>query len=259
MKKNILSQFMDKLLAFPLWVKQVIFILLYEDLEKSLAPEYIITNKDEFYSYYKPTISYKGSCELEEHVLGLDNNIYSFLTGCQEGYSILEIALSKFWTMEEVSKYFVFCIEQDFLKQPIPNNIFAMANFMAGKYRTGEYFKRCGKINVDDLNAILARQREMKEAGENKFIAEIMIDMGYIKEDDRKSLMILKEEAKKRFILDKDVVPEASESTVPLAGNAQGTAYNSDIELQIKQLKDQNQELKTNLSRLLAYVKKNVK
>ena len=103
--KNILELFLDKLLAFPLWVKQVIFLRLHNDLSASLSVAFIQTKEEDVFHLYVPVLSYAGRTELSERKCGLDTNIYNFLLNVSEGLNILEISMNNFWTMEEVSKY----------------------------------------------------------------------------------------------------------------------------------------------------------
>ena len=55
-----------------------------------------------------------------------------------------------------------------------------MAGFMSGRFRTGEYFKRVGKINVDQLEMTIRKQKELTEQGIKSKIAQVMIDLGCI-------------------------------------------------------------------------------
>ncbi|ETO18367.1 hypothetical protein RFI_18907 [Reticulomyxa filosa] len=121
---------------------------------------------------------------------------------------MIEIAMNNFWTMEEVAKYFMLCLEQDYVKQPESVFVYAMAGFMAGKFRTGEYFKRSGKIDVDQLERAIVKQKQTMNENKPKMIAEIMIEMGLVTEKDTASLLLIKDESKKRFILDASIVPE---------------------------------------------------
>jgi hypothetical protein len=245
LKKNVLNSFIEKLVEFPLWMKQVIFLRLYSDLKTLLSADFINFNEEEVFHLYVPVMSYVGKAELEERVKGLDTNMYNFLGCLDDEMTIMEIALNNFWTLEEVAKYFVFAMEQDFLKAPIPLTIATMAGFMAGKYRTGEYFKRIGKINVDQLELTIRRQKELKEQGQKAMIAEVMIELGFITEKDTKSLLIIKNEAQKRFILDTSIIP------------AGVTTNDSKYLAQIDALKKQNLVLKAQLNKLLGFFKKN--
>lgn len=247
MKKNLLNLFIDKLIEFPLWIKQVIFVKLYGDLQSLLSDSFMEKNRNNLYHLYVPVISYIGQKELEEREKGFDDNLYNFLEYISEGFSIIEIALNNFWTMEEVSKLFIFAMEQDLIKAPIPVEISTMAGFIAGKYRTGEYFKRIGKINVDQLEQTLIRQKELCESGQKSRIAEVMISLGFITEKDTKSLIIIKEEAKKRFILDLSIIPK---------GTVEENSLDKD---ELERLTQENKVLKEKLNKLLSFFKQNQK
>lgn len=244
MKKNILNTFIEKLKAFPLWIKQVIFLYLYKDLKEATSENFIETNEDDLLNLFVPTLSYVGRTELEERAKGFEPNLYTFLECVESEMSLLEIALNHFWTLEETCKHFLAAVDADLIKAPIPTKIIAMAGFMAGRYRTGEYFKRVGKINVDQLEMTIRRQKELTDQGQKAKIAQVMIDLGFVTEKDTHALMIIKEEAKKRFILDASIIPEG------VTGN------DSKYVAEIDELKKQNAVLKAKLAKLLSMFKK---
>ncbi len=248
MKKNILGIFLEKLLAFPLWVKQVIYLRLHQDLAMSLSEDFINIKEEDIFHLYVPTLSFVGKTEMIERKAGYDNNVYNFLANIDEGLSILEIAMNNFWTLEEVAKYYILCLEQDYIKIPESLYIQTIAGFMSGKYRTGEYFKRVGKINVDQLEQTIIKQKEYAEQGNSCKMAEIMISLGFITEKDSHSLLIIKEEAKKRFILDSMIVPN----------DISDKFKTEDCQSEINRLTEENNKLKDQLRKVLAFVKKNV-
>ena len=123
-----------------------------------------------------------------------------------------------------------------------------MAGYIAGKFRIGEYFKQKGVLSVDQLQQAILANRDASEKGQQKKFGEILVELGYVKENDLKAVLILKEEAKKRFILDYNTVPQPE------------TAYTSDsqkFEDEINNLKDENTKLKRKLLQLLELVKRN--
>lgn len=244
MKKNILNAFIEKLKAFPLWIKQVIFLYLYKDLKEATSDDFIETNEEDMLNLFVPTLSYVGRTELEERAKGFEPNLYTFLECVESEMSLLEVALNHFWTLEETCKHFLAAVDADLIKAPIPPKIIAMAGFMAGRYRTGEYFKRVGKINVDQLELTIRRQKELTDQGQKAKIAQIMIDLGFVTEKDTHALMIIKEEARKRFILDASIIPEG------VTGN------DSKYVAEIEELKKQNAVLKAKLAKLLSMFKK---
>lgn len=246
--KNILEIFLDKLLEFPLWVKQIIYLRLYRNLSLSLSEDFIQTKEEHIFNLYIPVLSFVGRTELNERKGELDSGIYNFLANADEGLNMLEISMNNFWTMEEVAKNYIFCLEQNYVKRPESSHVYAMAGFMAGKLRTGEYFKRIGKINVDQLEQTILKQNEYAAQKKPRKMAEIMISLGFITEKDTSSLLTIKEEAKKRFILDSSIVPKEISDGIQNVKNYQ---------VEIDKLTEQNTLLKAQLTKILALVKKN--
>ena len=247
MKKNILDLFLEKVLDVPLWIKQVIYLKLEKEMKEMACDNFLKEHPNDIFSTFVPTLTFKGKTELTERKCGLDNNIYNFLQGCANEYSMLEISVNTFLSMEEVAKYYELCLEQNFIKVPDSKEIHAMAGFIAGKFRTGEYFKQKGVLSVDQLQQAILANRDAQESGNPKKFGEILIGLGFIKEDDLKAL-VLKEEAKKRFILDYNTVPKP-ETTF--------TNDNQKYEEEIANLKDENLKLKRKMLQLLELVKRN--
>lgn len=248
MKKNILDLFLEKVLDVPLWIKQVIYLKLEKEMKELSCDNFLKEHPNDIFSTFVPTLTFKGKTELTARKCGLDNNIYNFLQGCANEYSMLEISVNTFLSMEEVAKYYELCLEQNFIKVPDSKEIHAMAGFIAGKFRTGEYFKQKGVLSVDQLQQAILANRDAQESGNPKKFGEILIELGFIKEDDIKALVILKEEAKKRFILDYNTVPKP-ETTF--------TNDNQKYEEEIANLKDENLKLKRKMLQLLELVKRN--
>ncbi len=248
MKKNIFALFLEKVFNVPFWVKIVMYLKLAQEMKDKSCEEFLRNNPDEIFATFVPTITFKGKTELAERKYGLDNNIYNFLQCCMNEYSMLEISVNTFLSMEEVAKYYELCLEQNFIKKPESLELYAMAGFIAGKFRTGEYFKQKGVITVDQLQQAILAHRDAQESGNPKRFGEIMVELGFVAEDDLKSLFILKEEAKKRFILDYNSVPKPE------------TEYTNDsqkYEEEITALKDENIKLKRKMLQLLELVKRN--
>ena len=150
--------------------------------------------------------------------------------------------------MEEVAKYYELCLEQNFIKVPDSKEIHAMAGYIAGKFRIGEYFKQKGTISVDQLQKAILSHRDALETDNQKKFGDILVELGFVTETDLRSVLQLKEEAKKRFILDYNTVPK-SETTF--------TSENQKYEEEISKLKDENLKLKRKMLQLLELVKKN--
>ena len=244
MSKSLYLGFMEKLLAFPLWVKQTIFMDLSKDLTNYLSNEFLDVEEGEIFHVYKPELSEMGQNELLTKESKFDESIYAFLNCCAKGMSLIEIAIENNFTMEEVSKAFTFCKTSGFFSKDVPKLVAAIAGFIASKYRTGEYFIRAGKMTIEQLDEVLNKQQEMNDEGKHVFIAELMVQMGFVRELDVKSIIFMKEEATKRFSLNAEEVPSIT---------MEREAY--DIRVENTRLKEENEILRQKMDSLLTFIK----
>ena len=246
MGENSYKNFMQNLYKYPLWIKQAIYISLSNDLKKYLSHDFISTQQDELLHVYQPKLSISGEEELELKSKSWDEDIYKFLKCCKNNMNLVEIALAGQFSMEEMARAFTFCIEQKYFTEDVPTLVSSLAGFISGKYRTGEYFIRTGKMGIEDLEKALARQQELQAKGKHVFIAELMVQMGIIKEKDMKSIMLIKDESSKRFILASDDAPLVKHVDEDM-----------DLVFEKQKLKEENEILKAKLSRVLAFIKEN--
>jgi len=246
LKKNIFNYFTEKLLSFPLSLKQIIFSILFEDLKKVFPEDLILEpKKDNFYTC-KPKLTKKGTDELNNRNMGFDQNIYSFLECCQNNLTLTEISINKFFTIEEVAKFLIFATEQGFIAKELSPKIKAMTGFLAGKYRIGEYFLYSGKITDEQISEIIDIQKNLVQTGMHMMFAELLIQKGYIEEKDIKSIFLLKAEASKRFFIDINTVSDFPSSK-----------SNASTEADLAMLKEENDILKKKLNQLLTYCMNN--
>ena len=202
MKRNIFLLFIQELTSLPLWVKQVILVYLRKDLKSYLSDDLVTMDEEQIFHIYRPTISKIGMDELDKKNNEHDDSIYSFLYDCANNLSILEMSIEKKYSMEDISKLFVFCYKNNYLKHDVPDSVLALAMFIAGECMTGEYFQKVGKISIEQTNIILKQQEEQKKTGSHTKFAELMVKNGFVEEKDIKSLITLKEEAQRKAVLD---------------------------------------------------------
>lgn len=244
-KRNLFKLFVNKLLAYPLWVKQAIYYQLYQNMKENYCESYVIKNIDHILTMHVPTLTFKGGNELCDKSGGLDSNIYNFLKFVHSEYTILEIALNMFLSVEEVAKYYIFCLEQNYIEAPETNEVYAMAGFIAGKFPTGDYFLKNGSITIDQLDIALAEQRRLDDQGEHERIGEILVRLGFITKTDIMRLFKLKADAGKRFVMDPAVFPDSEQRN------------RKKLEDEIINLKNENNALKQTLGKIIDMVKKN--
>ena len=237
MQRNFLEKFLNKISNFPVWVKEIIYVNLSKEID---------TGEDLSYTFatYKPALTYKGKCELDYRESNFDLNIYNILDSCDKNLSISEIALNTFMSLEEIAGYFLFGVDEGYLQIPDDSRILSIAGFLAGKFRTGEYFLENGTISQEQLDsAVNAYEKETKE---NKKFGQSLISLGLISQKQLDLILKIKEEAKKRFILDHNEIPKIKEEY----------AQKSDeYEKRIDDLKKENKRLKLQVEKLISMVR----
>lgn len=237
-QRNFLKQFLGKISNFPIWIKEIIYVKLSEEIDKDSELSYV-------FATYKPALTYKGKCELDYKKSSFDKNIYNILEHCDNDSSISEIALNTYLSMEEIANYFLFCVDEAYIQIPDNSQILNIAGFLAGKYRTGEYFVQDGVISGEQLDKAVDNYNRQNE---NKKFGQWLVDSGLVSQKQLDIILNIKEEAKKRFILDHNEIPKIKQEY---------TKNSDEYEKQIEDLKKENKQLKMKLNQLLSMVKNN--
>lgn len=237
MNRQFLAQFLNKISDFPSWVKEIIYVKLSEEINKDSNLAYT-------FATYKPILTYKGKCELDLKKSSFDTNIYNILSAADNDNSISDITINTYLSMEEVAGYFLFGVDEGYFEIPDNSQILSIAGFLAGKLRTGEYFMNSGTISETELNSAVETYEKNKD---NKKFGQSLIELGLITQRQLDTILLIKEEAKKRFVLDHNEVPEINQEYAKDSDNYQK---------QIEDLKEENSKLKTKLDQLLTMVKR---
>lgn len=207
-----------------------------------------IDNDDDMafiFATYKPVLTYKGKCELDYKKSNFDANIYNILNFADADSSISDVVLNTYMSMEEIANYFLFCVDEGYMQIPDDSRILNIAGLLAGKYSTGEYLVNNGTISTEQLNDAVGSFKNEKTP---KKFGQFLVDIGLISQKQFDKIISLKEEAKKRFVLDHNEVPKI---------NQEYTKATDSYEKQIEDLKKENLMLKNKLNQLLTMVKNN--
>ena len=231
MNRQFLAQFLNKISDFPSWVKEIIYVKLSEEINKDSNLAYT-------FATYKPILTYKGKCELDFKKSSFATNIYNILSAADNDNSISDITINTYLSMEEVAGYFLFGVDEGYFEIPDNSQILSIAGFLAGKLRTGEYFMNSGTISETELNSAVETYEKNKD---NKKFGQSLIELGLITQRQLDTILLIKEEAKKRFVLDHNEVPEINQEYAKDSDNYQK---------QIEDLKEENSKLKTKIDQL---------
>jgi hypothetical protein len=233
--------FISKILELPLWVRQVIYVELKDQLETyltQLSPEFL--KKHECFQLYTPKITPLGKKELETRAKDLPINFYKFLdTVLKSGLNIIEITITHAWNLSECAVYFITALKYDFIEVPKSNFIIGTALYLSGSVRLGEYFVKLDKISIDQLEYVLRSQQHMEMTGVKKGTGEILVDSGLVTAEEIENILFLKEQCKKQFFFDINLKHTTSlDDGVPDAAK---------YKEQIERLTRENQQLKDQL------------
>ncbi|MBR1425453.1 hypothetical protein IJ579_07825 [bacterium] len=237
MNRNFLEKFLEKVSEFPVWIKEILYVYLAKDVDPDNNLSYV-------FATYKPALTYKGKCELDYKKSSFDSNIYNILEYCDKNASISEIALNTFMSMEEVAGYFLFGVDEGYIQLPDNSQILNIAGLLAGKFRVGEYFVQDGTISDEQLDSAIVNYEHRTK--KNKKFGQSLVEMGLISQKQLDAILSIKDEAKKRFILDHNEIPKI---------NSQYAQKTYEYEKQIDDLKKENEQLRKQLKQLLILVR----
>ncbi len=194
--------FIQNIKNLPIWVKQVMAKEIADDLKAKLDEFNELIQGEDLFQYMCPKVTFKGRQELEQKVLRLSEGYYIFMKDLIEGCNIFEITLKNNWALADSAKIYTRLLELEYIQQPediISSKTSAVALFIAGKIRTGEFLKRINKINVAQLEQAIRYQKELNDEGRHIKMASILIKLGFVTDKGLDSLLLLKDESKKRL------------------------------------------------------------
>ena len=199
--QKISDLFIQNIKNLPIWVKQVITKEIFDDLNKKLEEFNELAEVNNLFQYMCPKVTFKGKQELAERSMALSDGYYVFLQELINGNNIFEITIKNNWTLADSAKIFCRLNELEFLLNSdyATNKTVAVALFIAGKLKTGEFLKRINKISAIQLEQAIRYQKELNEEGRHIKMASILIKLGFITDRGFDSLLLLKDEAKKRL------------------------------------------------------------
>ena len=201
--KNNLNLLMDTILGAPAWIQEALYIDLGEKLKEKIPTFDLSYSLADSYPIYRPKITFKGKQELQNHDMGLDFNVYKYLNSLMEELRVIDITLNNFWTLEESSKYLIECIKNEFVTPPTNTVLLAEIYYLSGEIKIGEFVKRINKINVEELDMVLRKQKQynLEHPDEKIKTGELLVDMGYVANNDIEKILYVKDESKKRYIV----------------------------------------------------------
>jgi hypothetical protein len=195
------DRLMQQVSNLPLWAKQVLYAMLQQELKASLSqstlqsfvPEHLL-------QLWIPEINRQSMAELEKRQETLPTPLQRVLQMTRHRKTVAAMAVLNRWSLAQCSEVLTLGLEKDLLIAPPSATILATAHYLAGRTRLGEYLVQISRLTVEQLDQALRTQKTIQDTmGERVGIANVLINLGYIKKEDSESILFLKEESKKPF------------------------------------------------------------
>ncbi|MEW5819455.1 MAG: hypothetical protein AB1782_04635 [Cyanobacteriota bacterium] len=201
-KNTYFDNVLDKIYELPLWVKQAIYAELKEHIQ-SRSPICALDtiSKHNLIQLYTPFITQAGIKVLSKDDTSLiidkskiTNEVISLLTNAKNKLRIIDICQKNTWTLSQACKTITDCIDLNLIEPIASNSLSSTIYFIAGKIRIGEFLVRTGKISVEQLDMALYSQKYTEDSmGERIYLAQILLNLGYISPRDYENIIFLKD------------------------------------------------------------------
>jgi hypothetical protein len=185
----------------PLWVKQVVYTRIRQELELALSPSTLQAFSPEHtLQLWVPEINRRGIEDMEKADQRPPGPVLRLLHQVRRRKSVIDITVLNEWSLAQCADALAQALTLNLLEAPQSTVISGTIDYLAGRIRLGEYLVKIDRLTVDQLDQALRTQRTIEEAmGERLGIANVLINLGYIKKEDSESILFLKQESRKPF------------------------------------------------------------
>jgi len=195
------EQIYNHLMTLPLWVKQVIYAVLKQDLERLLSPKTLATfTTDDTLQLWKPQLLSEGELHLNRAQKRYDTDVLKLLYHAQKGRNVMDITILNRWSLEHTCEVILEAWKSEFVDHAHSKIIWATVLFISNHIRIGEFLVQTDRITEAQLDQALRTQDYIDQSlDERTGLAEVMINLGYINRQDSESILFLKQESQKTF------------------------------------------------------------
>ena len=199
--QTISELFLANLKNLPIWVKQVIAAELMSELNTKLTEFNELMESENLFQNMRLELTATGKTEIVEKKFNFSDSFYIFLNDMLAGLSIFDSTIKNNWAFSDTAKIFCRLCELDCFVLPNyeDNKSVAIAMFLAGRIRTGEFLNRIGKVSRTKIDQAIKYQQQRNDEGVHIKMASVLIKLGFISDKGLDSLLLLKDEAKRRL------------------------------------------------------------
>ena len=198
---NAFDTLMQQLGDLPLWIKQVISAQLRKELEATLSKATLDAfGPEHTLQLWVPEISHAGQVELDHPSNRFSQDILRLLQLTRFKKDVVAITILNNWSLENCTQHLNDALEAELIIPSRSLVINSTIHFILGRIRLGEYLVKIGRLTYEQLTQALHTQKAIEEAmNERVGIANVLINLGYIRKEDTEAILFLKEESKRAF------------------------------------------------------------
>lgn len=203
-----LDKLIKKMLSMPYWVKQYIYKEIRDDLCKYTKVENIDKkDKNDLVQMYVATPGATAQRYLRRKSTGfvpptnIDPDILAFLRSLGPNVRLIDICNLHQWSLIKVCRVLVNAIDQGLVEHIENNQVANTVYYVAGKIRLGEYLLRMNKLSLEQVDHALYTQHQIAKqmGGETTKMGEVLVNLGYIEEEDKNEILSLKDNSNHIF------------------------------------------------------------
>lgn len=201
--KTQLNHLLFSIHSLPLWIKQVIFTDLRDDLEQKMSIKTLkMLDNEHSLQLWEPFLTTRGKNEVLNPSAAVPNDMTQLLKSCKNGFNVANICTESHWTLEKCCILLCETIKAGYLEPASSRIINATMRYLGNKTRLGEYLVESQRITVEDMSQALLTQDYISRAmGERTNIGEIVVRLELVDQEEVESILFLKEESSKVFNL----------------------------------------------------------
>lgn len=181
--------------SLPLWVKQVVYLDLHNELASFFAADNLNNmSSEDTIAFFLPKLTSDG----ERNLLEVKGDVGKLLMNAKDKLTLLDICILNNWTLETCCHAIVEAMHYQWLYPPPSLKAMGTIEYLGNSIRLGEYLVKMGRISMEQLEQALRTQQYIKEAmQEHTGLANILINLGHITRKDTEGILFLKEESRK--------------------------------------------------------------
>ena len=206
-KKGLYSDFLDRMQSMPYWFVSG-FMYEMKKKEDFLSGNNLFENIQPPFPIAAVNLTFAGKRELQTRASHLSMDVYRFLQMGLNGCTLMEIAINNFWSFEKTAKIFSYCFQREFVARTSNASLSIVAAYLGGELKLGEYLKRLGIIEIEDIQKALKEQKRTEQQGNRELIGSIFTKMGPVTMDDLYDILALKADADKTAFLNFDIASD---------------------------------------------------